>query len=188
MMPLSLPEEDRRGVVRSFWFLLSAIFAIAASAVASLGLSLAWVGGLIAFGVIASLVFINERLVRKLYHAWNNRIIRPMSDLVSTIILRICHLIIFAAVGRTGTRLPIEPDRSRTWMPREFDRNHTGLLPFVSLRNAAAGPKGWMRTYARWAADTGNGWALFLLPFFCMLRLVSREEPKAAGANIYTLF
>jgi hypothetical protein len=186
MIPLSVPEEDRRIVLRSFWFLISAILAMVVFFLAWMIHLPAGALGLGTFAVVGSLAFANEHLVRRLYHAWNNRIIRPLSNVVSSMILRICLFLIFTATGRAGSRLKFRADGASMWIDRDTEKDHTTTLPFAGHRGAA--PNGWMRNYLRWAVHSNNAWAIFLIPFFCMLRMVSIEEPTSSGENIYTLF
>src|SRR5690242_15021249 len=107
MIPLSLPQEDRRIVLRSFWFLIS----LSAGVVVSLVCWIlrtppwAWASGLVVLLALVPLAFSQEHLVRRLYHAWNNRIVRRLSNAATAITLRICLLLIFAATGRAGSRL-----------------------------------------------------------------------------------
>ena len=188
MVPLSVPEQDRRIVLRSFWFVVSAIAAALVSLVTWL-LHLPWwaLGGL-TFVAAAWLAFSNEHLVRRLYHAWNNRIIRPLSNLVTAIILRVCLLVVFAATGRAGSRLLVRGKFPTMWVGRDDSSDHVGSLPFGVHGDSVAAPNGWIRNYARWAMRSGNFWAFFLIPFFCLLRMVSAEEPTGSAGNIYTLF
>jgi hypothetical protein len=179
MIPLSVPEEDRRIVLRSFWFLISAIIAIAVFLFAWMAHLPAGTLGLVIFAVVGSLAFANE------HHAWNNRIIRPLSNVVSSIILRICLFLIFTATGRAGSRLKFRADGATMWITRDTGTDHTTTLPFAGRGST---PNGWIRNYLRWAFHSNNAWAIFLIPFFCMLRMVSTEEPTTSGGNIYTLF
>ena len=188
MVPLTVPEEDRRIVLRSFWFLVSAIFAVLASLAGWLIGLPAWLPGTVVFVVAGSVAFTQEQLVRRLYHAWNNRIIRPLSNFVTAIILRICLFLVFAGTGRAGSRLQLAGLTGTMWSNRDSDRNHTAEVPFVASGGAAPTSRGWIRNYLRWAFQTQNVWAVSLIPFLWMLRMVSTEEPAAAGGNIYTLF
>ena len=187
MVPLTVPEQDRRIVQRSFWFLVS----LAAGVVTGLlGWALhlvPWICTLLGFIAVGSLAFLNEQLLRKLYHAWNNRIIRPLSNFATAIILRICHILVFTATGKTGSRLRLGRDGITLWSERDRGTNHTTTLPFP-INASGPVPNGWIRIYLRWAIRTRNVWAIFLIPFFCLLRMVSTEEPAAASGNIYTLF
>jgi hypothetical protein len=188
MVPLSVPEQDRRIVVRSFWLLISAIIGLMASIVGWAIHTVPWAFGIGAFVAAGSLAFLNEQLVRRLYHAWNNRIIRPLSNVVSVIILRVCLLIIFTVTGRAGSRLAIAGRSNSMWISRSDETNYTSLFPFVGGAGEVNVPNGWIGNYVRWAARSHNMWAIFLIPFFCLLRLVSTEEPSTSGGNIYTLF
>lgn len=185
MIPLSLPQEDRRIVLRTFWFLISAILAMVVFLFAWMIHLPASVVSLGTFVVVGSLAFANEHLVRRIYHAWNNRIIRPLGNVVSDIILRICLFLIFTATGRAGSRLKFRADGATMWVARDSGTDHTTTLPFAGHGSA---PNGWMRNYLRWAFHSNNAWAIFLIPFFCMLRMVSTEESTTSGGNIYTLF
>lgn len=188
MVPLSIPEQDRRIVLRSFWFVISAIAAAIVSLAAWFaGLSW-WLLGTIVLVAAAWLAFSNEQLVRRLYHAWNNRIIRPVSNLATAIILRVCLLVVFAATGRAGSHLLVRGKLPSMWLGRDDSSDHVGSLPFGVHGQTFAAPNGWIRNYVRWAVTSGNFWAIFLIPFFCLLRMVSTEEPTGSAGNIYTLF
>jgi len=187
MVPLTVPEQDRRIVQRSFWLLISIAVGAVAGLVGWLLHINPWICSLIGFLGAGSVAFVSEQLLRRFYHAWNNRIIRPLSNIASAIILRICHLLVFTATGKTGSRLRIGRDGVSLWNERDRATTHTTVLPFAASTKEPM-PNGWIRTYLRWAIYTRNLWAIFLIPFFCMLRMVSTEEPATAAGNIYTLF
>jgi hypothetical protein len=187
MVPLTVPEQDRRIIQRSFWFLISAGAGVVTGIIGWVLHIAPLICALLGFVAVGSLAFANEQLLRKLYHAWNNRIIRPLSNIATAIILRICHIMIFTATGRTGSRLRLGKNGATLWAERDRGANHTTTLPFP-INAAASAPNGWIRMYLRWAVHTRNVWAVFLIPFFCLLRMVSTEEPAAAAGNIYTLF
>jgi hypothetical protein len=147
-----------------------------------------WAAGIIVLIGVGSLAFWNEHLVRRLYSAWNNRIIRPLSNVATAIILRVCLLLVFAATGRAGGRLNIRRSSETMWATRDSNANHTSPAPFAEAAGIASVPNGWIRNYLRWTARSGNTWAVVLIPFFVLLRMVSTEEPTSSGANIYTLF
>jgi hypothetical protein len=187
MVPLTVPEQDRRIVLRSFWFLISLGAAVIAGTVGWLLHIVPWICAALGFLTMVSIALVNEHLARRVYHAWNNRIIRPLSNVASTAILRICHLLVFTATGKTGSRLRLSKDGVTLWMARDSGFNHTTRLPFAAS-TAGRMPNGWIRTYLRWAVQTRNLWAIFLIPFFCLLRMVSAELPGTDAGNIYTLF
>ena len=188
MVPLSVPEEDRRIVLRSFWFIISAVLGLIAAAGSVLIHLPGWLIGPVVFVIAASFAFTREQLVRRLYHAWNSRVIRPLSSLMTSIILRVCLFLVFAGTGRTGSRLQRAGLGQTMWLGRDVDQNRTTQVPFVGDNNGSATSRGWLRNYVRWAFQSRNAWAISLVPFLWMLRMVSTEEPAAAGGNIYTLF
>jgi hypothetical protein len=190
MIPLSLPQEDRRTVLRSFWFLISLSAGLVLSLVCWIFITppWAWASGLVVLLVLAPLAFSQEHLVRRLYHAWNNRIVRRLSSAATAITLRICLLLVFAATGRAGSRLQIRGLSGTMWVKRSAATNHTTGVPFASAADVASVPNGWIRNYLRWAFQSQNFWAICLIPFLCFLRMVSAEEETSSGSNIYTLF
>ena len=186
MIPLTVPEQDRKIVLRSFWFVISLGAAVMVGFIGWILHIGPWICAIAVFVATGSLAFANEHLVRRLYHAWNNRIIRPLSNAATVAILRMCHLLVFTATGKSGSHLRLGREGITLWTERDGGTNHTSTLPFAA--NAGTMPNGWIRIYLRWAIQTRNVWAIFLIPFFCLLRMVSAEQPAAAAGNIYTLF
>jgi hypothetical protein len=188
MISLILPSDDRRSVLRSFWIVISLI----------LGTGL-WLAGRwfqapfpLAIGLIAAtacglLVFMNQEFVRRLYHAWNRRIIRPFANVASRALMGICFFVIFVATGRTGSRFRLGGHAVTTWERRSSLPDEAYGLPYVSGEGLPSGT-GWIRGYLLWAIRSGNAWSITLLPFLWFLRLLSYEEKKPFAANIYTLF
>lgn len=183
MAPLNVPMQDSKLILRSFWLVISFVFAgIVSSAGWAFHLPFPWVCGAVLFLLAASLVLVGEKLVRRLYHAWNNRIVSPLSNFGSALVLRICLFVVFTATGRAGSRLRLRGVPGSMWQP------HDSLPNNGSPRPQSSRPRGWIRNYLKWAIQSRNGWAVFLIPFFCFLRMVSTEEERAAAGNIYTLF
>jgi hypothetical protein len=187
MIPLTLPQEDRRTALRSFWLVLSVLLGATFWTVGwLLAVPFAWGIGLIVGLAGASIVFLKEELVRRLYNAWNRRLIRPIATLVSSVVTGICFFIIFAAVGRAGSRLQIDGRTTTNWESRKtLPGDAYGFL--FAVRNGTAAESGWMNNYLRWAVRSGNMWSISLLPFLSVLRLLNSEQ-KSAATNIYTLF
>jgi hypothetical protein len=188
MISLILPPQDRRNFLRSFWFVVSFIFA------AGLCLVAAWIQapfplviGLLAGTSCGLLVFAKEQLVRRLYHAWNRRIIRPFANLASRAIMAICFFIILVATGRTRPRSRFGGHGATGWQRRSSLPDLAYAFPYVSEQESTPGI-GWFREYLRWAIRSGNTWSITLLPFLWFLRLLSYEEKRSFAANIYTLF
>jgi hypothetical protein len=184
MIPLTLPVEERRVVVRSFWAVIAAGCGCFVWLLLRLvGTGLPWAFGLLAMIATGFLVIGNERLVRRLYHAWNRRIARPLGRVATQIVLRICHFIVFVAVSRAGSRFRFsEAASSSAWLAAQHAaRTPAELLPLQTR------PR-WIRSYLGWAMHSGNGWAVFLIPFLCLLRMYAVEQEHGTQANIYTLF
>lgn len=190
MIALTLPSEERRTLVRGFWFALSALAPVP-------WLALAWwfhAAGFVAAGLgaavlVGSIAFVHEDFVWRVYRAWNRRLVRPFASTAARVVMGICFFVIFIAAGKAGSRLllSVRGGASTSWTSR-------GSLSRDAYRSlfAAASPgdasRGWIPDYLGWAWQTGNLWGVSLVPFLAILRLLPRDEEKASQANIYTLF
>jgi hypothetical protein len=186
-MNIALPTTSRRAVLRSFWFVISFLSGLAVMIVAvCLGrLWLITAGAMLAV-LLAALVFVRERFVWRLYGAWNHRLAQPLSALSRRLVLKMCYFVIFRAVGRKGSRLPLtEREGVSAWVSRSSLPPEAYTATFAG---ADGGGGGWVRQYLRWAFHSGNAWAAALLPSIILLRLFSGQEEKPVEANIYTLF
>lgn len=184
MIPLSLPVHDRRVVLSSFWTVIGLVSGITIWLLISvLQLPLGWAVGLAALFAAMAVPLLNENFARRLYHAWNNRIAGSVSKYATAILLRICLFVIFSAVGRTGSRFALGPIASSTmWLSKKsVECAREQLLLWQ-------GTPGWIRSYFSWAFRSGNSWAVVLIPFLVLLRMVSVEQQRTSEGNIYTLF
>jgi hypothetical protein len=183
MVPLSLPVEDRQVVVRSFWAVIAAGCGCSVWLLLNLaGLPASWALGLLAMFCSGVLVLVNERLVRRLYHAWNRRIARPLGRIATEAVLRICLLIVFVAVGWSGSRFRFsEAANSSAWLDVQRAARPSAEVPLAKR-------PGWIRSYLQWAVQSGNPWAIALAPFLGLLRMFAVEQQQSSQANIYTLF
>jgi hypothetical protein len=187
MNSIMLPFGHQRAVLRSFWMCISFAFGTGLTLACwllgvpfSIAIGLA---GVAAFGMIP--VF-HEELVRRLYRAWNGRLVRPIARFAARCILGICYFIIFVATGRAGSGLRCKTHDGSGWCVRTSLTAAQYRSPFVG--DSPQNEKHWMRAYVRWALKTGNVWSICLLPFLWLIRLLSQEEDKVSQANIYTLF
>jgi hypothetical protein len=188
MIALTLPSEDRRTVLRSFWLVFSVILGTGLWLVVRLlhvpfSLTIGLIGG----ASCGLLVFADQEFVRRFYRAWNRKLVRPFADLASRAAMGICFFIIFLATGSAGSRLRLRGYAATTWQFRSSLPGHAYELPFASPGELSA-RVGWIRSYLHWAIRSGNAWSISLIPFLCFLRLLSGEKEKALEANIYTLF
>jgi hypothetical protein len=187
MNSLNLPAEARRTALRSFWVLLSILFGTGvwlASYCFHLPFSLLL--GLAVSAVFGLLVFAKENLVRRLYHAWNRKLVQPLASLAASAVMGICFFIIFVGVGRAGSLVRLDGHGRTTWRRRSSLLRDAYQLPFNSKGKSPQ--VGWIRSYLHWAARSGNAWSICLIPFLCFLKLLSNAETKEVEGNIYTLF
>ena len=129
------------------------------------------------------------RVIARPYRAWNT-LARCFGRAARLWLMGICYYIIFVAVGRTGSALSLAhpPPTASLWVPR-------GTLTagaYGSQHGAATAvspEQGWAAAFLTWAAQSGNVWAVFLLPFFALLTALQDDRHKSNfPANIYTLF
>jgi hypothetical protein len=184
-----LPTTHRRAMLRGFWITISAIGGLMIGALAHLfGSSWAIGTGIFAAVLLLALVFIQEAFVWRLYRGWNRLLVRPFTAIVQHVITRLCYFIIFVAVGRAGSRLPVTASSSQNSFWTERDLQAQTDLGSASVRVGFVPEHGWVRGYCSWARTSGNIWAIALLPFLMILRICSRPQAETAGFNIYTLF
>lgn len=183
MIPLTLPVEERRVFLRSFWIVIAVGCGAATWGLASLlRLPFAPILGLVPLAAFLAVPFANERIARRIYGAWNRRVAERIGRITNAVILRICLFIVFAAVGRGGSRFRLQVDSNASlWSSKRKVNDVINLMP-------AQAATGWIRPYIGWAWRSGNAWAVVLIPFFCLLRMTSTEQQRAAEGNIYTLF
>lgn len=187
MISLTLPRGDRRAVLRSFWLVISLSFASGLWLVFWLfNMPFPWAFGVFGGIVLGSFGFVREEFVRRLYGAWNHRVIDLLARLTSNAVMAICLFIIFLATGRVGSRLRFG-GRATTWEHRSSLPSDAYEFPFASQGRFSM-KTGWIRDYLRWAIRSGNVWSISLIPFLCFLRMLSTEEQRSLEGNIYTLF
>jgi hypothetical protein len=122
------------------------------------------------------------------YTAWNSGA-GLFARAARVILTGICFYIIFLAVGRAGSRMDLHPPKREKslWNPKgtlpgaAFDRE------FAAVESSGAA-KGWIRGYSFWARNSGQIWALFLLPFLVMLSALDSHRDSRLPDGVYTLF
>jgi hypothetical protein len=190
---LTLPSQGRRVGLRSFWLALGSV-AMAPWLVAgwwfdSTALRIAAMTVAILF---ASTIIMSERLVWRVYRAWNSKVVRPFSAIAARAVTRATFLVLVAAGVPAGTRLhlALQGPALTAWTPR-------GPLPpgaYGALFSEPSPPAmrkrgvGWIPEYLQWARRTGNLWSIALVPFLAILRLFPPDADSTPQANIYTLF
>lgn len=173
-------------MLRSFWIVISFIAGLAVIVVTW---SIGWprpVGiGLLAGALLVTAVFFLERLIWLFYRGWNRFLVRPFAALAGLVVTRLCYFIVFAAVGRAGSRFPqaVSHPNAGFWIKRDLP-DPRSVPGFVGASSGI----GWVRNYLTWSFQSGNAWAATLLPFLMILRACSRPQADAAVFDIYTLF
>ena len=184
-----LPTTPRRAWLMSFWLAICILSGLLFAALTSLLVSPRWFG----LGVIVGLGlalpgFLRPQAISILYNVWN-RLARTFARAGRLSVMGICFYVILAAVGRTGSSLRLDrPTAGKSlWVPR------TTLAPRAyphQYDNTTKDPRqrGWIATFLSWARESGNWWALPLLPFLVLLSTLDEDTHKIFPANIYTLF
>ena len=172
----------------SFWLAVSLGSGLLIGLLSALLISPRWFG----LGVMLALVLALPRPLWRqtiAYRLWN-RLARYFGNAAHVWLMGICFAIIVVAVGQKGSSLRLaRPSSTESlWMPRGT------LAPaaYISQYSAETGrapEKGWIATFFSWAIQSGNLWALSLLPFFLLLSALRTDQRKSNfPANIYTLF
>jgi hypothetical protein len=185
---ITLLSPPRRAWVRSFWLAVSLGSGLLIGLLLALLLSPRWFG----LGAMVALVLALPRLLWAqtiAYKLWN-RLARYFGHAAHLWLIGICFAIIVVAVGRKGSSLRlVRPSSTASlWMPRGTMAPGAYISQY-SAATARAPEKGWIAAFFSWAAQSGNLWALSLLPFFMLLSALRTDQRKSNfPANIYTLF
>jgi hypothetical protein len=185
---ITLVSPPRRAWVMSFWLAVSLGSGLLLGLLSALLISPRWCG----LGVMLALVLVLPRPLWTqtiAYRLWN-RVARYFGHAAHLWLMGICFAIIIVAVGRKGSslRLARPSSTSSLWMPRGTLAPGAYISQY-SAANARAPEKGWIATFFSWATQSGNLWALSLLPFFMLLSALRIDQRKSNfPANIYTLF
>ena len=190
MITLTLPSQERRTLVRSFWFALSALAAVPWLALAWWFHAAEFAAAALGIAVLVCLVpIVHQDFGWRVYRAWNPRLVRPLASIAARVLMAICFFVVVVATSRAGSRLTLAaPGGAPTsWVPRSsLPRDAYRMLFDAGSPGGTSGA--WISDYLRWARQTGNLWSVSLLPFLAVLRLLPPDEDKVSQGNIYTLF
>mgnify|MGYP001340470439 CR=1 FL=1 len=183
---ITLPARPDRNWLRSF----SVAFALGAGLVT---IALAQVLGTrqpLRLAVAVTLVIAVPGLLRpllmyKIYRGWN-RLARGYARVARHLLLRVCYYTVFALVARAGSALRVERPAPGTslWTPRS-------TLPPATYTSQDASPaasKDGLAGVLLWSIRSGQLWAIFLVPFLALLRMLEAEAKGGPPADIYTLY
>ena len=185
MLRITLPPPSR-GRFYSFWLVQSACAGfLAVIAGKATGVPQSALAG-ISLGFLMALAGYSwPNTISGLYHTWD-RWAAAYAAWASRLLLKICYLVVFTLVGRAGSRMTRDRKRQSMWTPRTT----TAAEAYGSQSDLllAAGSRGWVTGYVRWASKSGNLWAVSLLPFLLLIAVLDPERSQGHPTNLYTLF
>jgi hypothetical protein len=183
------PYPPQRSVLVSFWLVLNLVGGIL------IGTGVSWVSSPVWF--VAGAVFAVVMAIPGLWHpsiaslpyrAWN-KLARGFARVARFSVTAICYYGILVAVGRkrSAVRLLGPTPQESLWISR---RGFTGqACPHPDGIAQEPPHRSWMRSYCSWAIQSGNAWALSILPFIIILAFLEVDQPKnTLSSDIYTLF
>lgn len=184
MITLSAPP--RLAHLRAFGVLLSLFYG---AIVAMLAWMLRVANPLLTWVIVTSVMVVvsvtTAQQLAWLYNRWNS-LVRWLSRRTATVISGICFCIC-AALPKNETRFEWEPSfpNASNWVKT----GPTGSMrkPLRPVRVDGSRHPRWARAYVRWA-QSGNGWAMVLLPFLALLSLFADDEEEPVPVQNYTLF
>ena len=181
MLVLPNRNRNRKSWLRAFWLLFSTGAAIVVWIFAVLlGTGFA-LSGVLAGAVVASLYIpglLRPRLVSYAYLYWNRaaRIVAALTRVWLTVLL---VWVVFLVVGRTGSGMQM----------RAPGPGASGWKRLPARTVAEVQPRQWWgAAYLSWARESGNGWAMILLPVLLVLASVELYEERSVPTHTYTLY
>jgi hypothetical protein len=187
---ITLPRfPPQRSVLVSFWLVLNLAGGLLIGTLASLCLSPGWfVSGGVFAAVMAVPGLLRPQIVSLPYRAWN-KLARGFARAARFWVTGICYHSIFVAVGQTGSAVKLirpTPHESLWVSRRAFARQRyphpDGIAQELPQRS-------WISAYCSWAGQSGNFWAISVLPFIIVLAFFEVDEQQnTLPADIYTLF
>lgn len=115
------------------------------------------------------------------------KIYRKLARLARTLArnytLAVLFHVVFPIIRLAGSKMVLEkPSAPSLWS--EWNKKSESEL--ISKQSG----KCWVMGYLSWCYKSGNMWALFLLPFICILKATeeSADMPSSESLLMYTLF
>jgi hypothetical protein len=176
--------------LQSFWITLSLAAGSILGTFCALVIAPRWsVSGMVFALLMAVPGSLRPRIASRPYRLWN-LLARRFVRLARFWVTGVCFYIICTSVGLTGSRARLaQPAANETlWVAR------TASTPTTDVHHHNGAPpefaqKGWIRAYFTWAQQSGNLWALCLLPFLIILSALENDQAQnPVAANVYTLF
>lgn len=182
-----LPSRPNRRELRGFWGIVSLGVGGLVIVLMPWDGPRAWLVAAGAFLAASLPGWFRPRWVESVYELWNRT-----AGLAGRAGARWVSMVAFYAlvvpVGQAGSRMPwTGPEGSATgWAPR------SGRISSLAAQHRGARGETsevpWYRSLVGWARDSGNYWALGLVPLLGLLRLLRPKTERSLGENIYTLY
>ena len=186
---ITLPNQPRRAWLMSFGLAMSALGGLLFGVFLWIFTSPYWfvVGLMLSLG-IALLGMLRPKAILMPYKVWNKLTFYYVRG--ARLLLKfICFHIVLVPLAQTGSSLNVSrpaPTKS-LWIPRKPHTVSSYLVQHDGTTSAFP-QRGWIRSYLSWAKQSSHLWAICLLPFLILLKIVEDEERSTFPTNIYTLF
>jgi hypothetical protein len=189
-MSLLLPSPPRRAWVLAFWLALSGLTIAVVGPLATVLLSPGW-AVIVTMGVLVMAVSgsLQPGRVVRMYAAWNS-LATLFVRAASVYVRALMFFVVIAAAGRSGSALQLARPGSAgsLWIPRTSSGPHSYRHQHLAPASRATA-RGWMRAYLQWCRDTGNIWAVCLVPFWVLIAAFGiRQGPDRVPTHTYTLY
>jgi hypothetical protein len=186
---ITLPSGPRRRWLISFWLAISLIGGALCGAIFALSIAPRWfaLGGIVTL-VMAAPGLRQPQAAATLYQRWRQAA-RRYCRFVCGLLTGLCFYTVFVVARLAGSPLGLaRPRTARTmWTPRVTVA--PSAYAYQYNRATPGSPRaGWLRLYLSWTVRSGHVWAVGLLPFLIVLKILEPAQEKSAPANIYTLF
>ena len=184
---LVLPYHGQRAWVRAFWLAMAFWAGLVVGVVLPGGPGERAVTAAIAAVLVGAVPVVRHREARALYQL-GVRASRLYARLARFALLALCYGIVFVAVGAAGSAL-----RLRRPAPGDSLWEARPTLPAGAYRSqhdgaGSPGARRRWRAILAWATDSGNAWALTLVPFLLLVAALDTEDEAPYPIGIYTLF
>jgi len=183
---LVLPHQGQRAWVRAFWL------AMAFWAGLVVGLVMPGSPGWCALTAVVAVVLVGcvplarPREARWLYRLWV-RASRLYARLARFALLTLCYgIVLVAGAAGSALRLRRPMHGESLWEARRTLPTDAYRSQYEGAGSSAVGHR-W-RAILAWAAQSGNAWALALVPFLLVVAALDMDEGAPYPVGIYTLF
>jgi hypothetical protein len=183
MVGLPLPQSIVR--LKAFWLSVTILVSCIMGAMMAGPFSAGW---FLRIGVIFLVLLLpgwsSQKLMMWSYNRWN-KIVVNLARLGRGWIILIVMTII-TLVGKFGSKLMLSADDSIKSLWVEVK---TGRGQKTGHRIERISTYRWLSNYIRWCRSSGNGWAVFLLPYLFLLSKIETARYKPSiPKNTYTLY